>query len=120
MAASLCTGRFVEPAASADGWTDDLVRRSPGTTYVGAMDIQEPRPVAFVTGASRRIGIGSEICRRLASDGWDIATTYWRPYDERMPWGSAADEPEQLGAELRARGAEWAGLEADLADTTVA
>ena len=46
------------------------------------------RPIALITGASRRIGIGAAIALSLARAGWDIATTFWQPYDESMPWGS--------------------------------
>ena len=45
------------------------------------------RPVALVTGVGRTVGIGAGIARRLAASGWDIAFTYWTPYDERMDWG---------------------------------
>ncbi|MFP5224303.1 MAG: SDR family oxidoreductase [Actinomycetota bacterium] len=69
------------------------------------------RPVALVTGASRRIGIGAGIARALASEGWDVATTVWKPYDAEMPWG--ADEPN-LVAMLRDLGAQAIEIEADL------
>ena len=45
-----------------------------------------PRPLALVTGASRRKGIGAAIAVGLARGGWDVATTFWRAYDKRMPW----------------------------------
>jgi 3-oxoacyl-[acyl-carrier protein] reductase len=77
------------------------------------------RPAALVTGASRRIGIGAAIAVALASSGWNVATTYWRPYDATMPWGSDVDDVERLDAQLRACGAATAPIEADLADVTV-
>lgn len=75
-----------------------------------------PRPVALVTGASRIRGIGSSIAVRLASDGWDVALTYWRPYDARMPWSSNPDDLKNIESQLSAAGAATACIEADLAD----
>ncbi len=65
----------------------------------------------LVTGASRKIGIGSEIVRLLAGSGWQVFTTWWTPYDTSMPWGS---QPEEVTELLDSTGA--LGLEADLAD----
>lgn len=61
-----------------------------------------PSPVALVTGVGRSIGIGAAVTRALVADGWRVATTGWRPYDERMPWGADT--------------APVAAFEADLAD----
>lgn len=72
------------------------------------------RPTVLVTGASRRVGIASAIARALADDGWDVATTFWRPYDGRMPWGDRHDDADALVAALRRRGAASVGIEADL------
>ena len=42
----------------------------------------------IVTGASRRIGIGSAVVRGLATAGWRVFATSWTPYDASMAWGS--------------------------------
>src|SRR5215207_1084714 len=72
--------------------------------------------VALVTGVSRRAGIGAAIARAFAEAGADVFTTYYRPYDELMPWGSNASEAEDIVQELKAKGVHAEGMEADLAD----
>ncbi|MFE6225049.1 SDR family oxidoreductase [Streptomyces sp. NPDC057854] len=74
------------------------------------------RPVALVTGVGRTVGIGASVALRLARSGWDIAFTYWTPYDARMPWGAEADAPDAIARALAEHGAETAAVEADLAD----
>ncbi|WP_409062955.1 SDR family oxidoreductase [Streptomyces sp. SYP-A7185] len=80
---------------------------------------QEPeagRPLALITGVGRTIGIGAGIARRLAASGWDIAFTYWRPYDDRMSWGSEPGATEVISQALAEHGASTTAIEADLAD----
>jgi 3-oxoacyl-[acyl-carrier protein] reductase len=70
--------------------------------------------VALVTGVGRRRGIGSAVCRGLASRGADIVLSYWKAYDREMPWASDEDEPEALLGELQAAEIKAEGIEADL------
>jgi 3-oxoacyl-[acyl-carrier protein] reductase len=81
------------------------------------MSVQELRgKIALITGVSRKVGIGAAIARALAEAGAHIFTTFYRPYDAIMPWGSRADEPEMILRELRETGVQAQGLELDLAD----
>lgn len=74
------------------------------------------RPLALITGVGRTVGIGAGIARQLAASGWDIAFTYWHPYDARMAWGAEQGATEAIEELLRERGAATAAIEADLAD----
>ncbi|MFF2775545.1 SDR family oxidoreductase [Streptomyces sp. NPDC058052] len=74
------------------------------------------RPVALVTGVGRSVSIGVGVADRLARAGWDVAFTYWSPYDARMPWGAESDAAATMTRALEERGARTAAVEADLAD----
>lgn len=72
------------------------------------------RPIVLVTGASRSIGIGSSIAKELAQSGWDVALTYWQPYDVSMPWGSDPQEVQLLRNEVESFGVRSIEIEVDL------
>ncbi len=74
------------------------------------------RPVALVTGVSRKIGIGAAISLALAKTGWDVATTYWRPYDAAMPWGINNGETTAISDQIRESNVLTVSIEADLSD----
>ncbi|MFB6903423.1 SDR family oxidoreductase [Streptomyces bacillaris] len=74
------------------------------------------RPVALITGVGRSIGIGAGIARQLAASGWDVAFTYWTPYDRRMEWGAEDGAAASIAEELAGAGARTAAIEADLTD----
>lgn len=72
------------------------------------------RPIALISGVGRTAGIGAGIAKRLATDGWDLAITYWTPYDERMRWGTRPDEIPILKDELVSIGGRVLLVPADL------
>jgi 3-oxoacyl-[acyl-carrier protein] reductase len=78
-----------------------------------------PRPAALITGVGRSVGIAAGIAQRLADDGWNLALSHWRAYDADTSPGSGADEPERIAVDLRARGAQIALINADIADPAV-
>ena len=80
------------------------------------MGSEERRPVALVTGASRRRGIGAAVALGLAETAGMSPPPTGVPTTQRMPWGSRAEDVPELEQQLRLRGAATAAIEADLAD----
>jgi 3-oxoacyl-[acyl-carrier protein] reductase len=72
--------------------------------------------LALVTGVGRRVGIAAGLCERLATEGWDLALTFWSAYDDRQSWGRQPDDVPVLCRQLRQQGAQVVAIEADLAD----
>lgn len=72
------------------------------------------KPTALITGASRTVNIGAAVARKLATGGWNIALSYWIPYDQRMPWGAHPLDVETLKRELETIGARVVCIPADL------
>jgi 3-oxoacyl-[acyl-carrier protein] reductase len=77
------------------------------------------RPLALVTGAGRSAGIAASVVLTLARAGWDVAFTYWAPYDARMAWGVERGAPEELRKQAASLGARTFAVEADLSDPAV-
>lgn len=82
--------------------------------------MREPRPLALVTGASRRQGIAAAIVVRLARAGWDIAAARWPAYDAQRPWGADEVGAAAILKDARAAGASTTVVEADLSDPAAA
>lgn len=74
------------------------------------------RPLALVTGAGRSAGIASSVVLGLARSGWNVAFTYWTPYDARMEWGVEPGAPAELQKKAASHGARTIAIEADLSD----
>ncbi|GAA3758120.1 3-oxoacyl-[acyl-carrier protein] reductase [Spinactinospora alkalitolerans] len=74
------------------------------------------RPLALVTGAGRSAGIAASVVLDLGRAGWDVAFTYWTPYDARMEWGTDPEAPSALRKRLGGLGARALAVEADLSD----
>ncbi len=75
------------------------------------------RPVALVTGVSRRIGIGAAVATRLGRAGFDLFLHAWSPADAEQSWGADPDGGAALPGEIAAgSGARVEHAAADLAD----
>jgi 3-oxoacyl-[acyl-carrier protein] reductase len=80
------------------------------------MDPTSARPVAVVTGAGRRAGIAAAIVERLAGDGFDVAFSSWRTYDERMTWGADDGAKDALVAAVVGASGRAVAVEVDFED----
>jgi 3-oxoacyl-[acyl-carrier protein] reductase len=69
---------------------------------------------ALVTGVGRRRGIGAAIALGLAEDGWDLALSYWHPYDDRVGLERSAGDVDDLAERIRAVGRSVVLLPGDL------
>jgi 3-oxoacyl-[acyl-carrier protein] reductase len=61
--------------------------------------------------------MGAGLAAGLAEDGWDLALSYWQPYDDRIGLERTANDPEQLAKRLRLAGRVVELLPADLEDS---
>lgn len=97
-----------------------MMRIMSGETRVGSrQDVGEVvRPLALVTGAGRSAGIAASVVLDLARAGWDVAFTYWTPYDARMQWGAEPGAPGELQQKVASLGVRALAVEADLSDPT--
>ncbi|KOX21802.1 short-chain dehydrogenase [Saccharothrix sp. NRRL B-16348] len=89
-----------------------------GEARAGSLqDVEEAgRPLALVTGAGRSTGIAASVVLDLARAGWDVAFTYWTPYDARKAWGVEEGAPGELRQKVTSLGARALAVEADLSD----
>lgn len=69
---------------------------------------------ALITGVGRRRGIGAAIALALAEDGWDLALSYWHPYDDRLGLDRSDDDLDRLTEEIRSLGRTVVLIAADL------
>lgn len=73
-------------------------------------------PTALITGVGRRRGIAAGIAEGLATDGWNLVLSFWRPYDERLGLAAGPDDPQELAEELVRLGVQVELAPVDLAD----
>lgn len=73
------------------------------------------RGTILLTGVGRRRSIGAGLALGLAADGWDLAISYWSPYDERLGLDHGEHDPEDVAEECRALGRRVELVPGDLA-----
>lgn len=77
--------------------------------------MSDSRGTVLLTGVGRRRSIGAGLAVGLAEDGWDLALSYWAPYDERLGLEHGGHDPEDIAAECRDLGRRVELLPGDLA-----
>ena len=77
------------------------------------------RRTVLITGVGRRESIGAGLAVGLAEDGWDLALSYWSPYDDRVWVDHGPDDPEAIAEDCRALGRAVDLLPGDLSDPAV-
>ncbi len=75
--------------------------------------VTAPR-TALITGVGRRRGIGAAIAWGLAAEGWDVALSYWHPYDDRVDLGRSDDDVDLIADGIRGHGRRVTVVPADL------
>jgi 3-oxoacyl-[acyl-carrier protein] reductase len=78
--------------------------------------MSDSRGAVLLTGVGRRRSIGARLAVGLAEDGWDLALSYWAPYDERVGLEQGERDPEDVATECRDLGRRVELLPGDLAD----
>jgi 3-oxoacyl-[acyl-carrier protein] reductase len=73
------------------------------------------RGTVLITGVGRRRSIGAGLAVGLAADGWDLAISFWRAYDDRLGLERGERDPEEIAEECRALGRRVELLPGDLA-----
>jgi len=79
------------------------------------MRVSNGRGTVLVTGVGRRRSIGAGLAVGLAEDGWDLALSHWRPYDERVGLDRGEHDPDDIAEDCRALGRRVDLLPGDLA-----
>lgn len=66
--------------------------------------MSDGRGTVLLTGVGRRRSIGAGLALGLAEDGWDLAISYWEPYDRRVGLERGERDPDEIAEACRALG----------------